>query len=116
MTWEHHFQTIADVMEAPQVTFVHIPTDLLGRMAPKAAEWSVVNFSYNNIFDNSAAKQDLNYSYTISWRQGVERMIAYHDASNLIDASPDNALYNQLVDIWDKVRNSAVDEMKLYDA
>jgi nucleoside-diphosphate-sugar epimerase len=116
MTWEQHFQTVADAMGAPSIQFAHIPTDLLGRMAPKAAEWSVVNFTYNNIFDNTAAKRDLNYQYTISWQQGVKGMIAYHDQLNLIERCPDDTLYNKLVDLWGKISNHAVAEMKSFSA
>jgi nucleoside-diphosphate-sugar epimerase len=112
MTWEHHYQTVADVMGTPPINFIHIPTDLLGLMAPKAAEWSVVNFHYNNIFDNSAAKSDLQYQYTISWREGVERMVAFHDARGDIDSCPDDILYNKLVSVWQKMSSNVVDEMR----
>ena len=116
LTWEQHFQTVADVMGAPPIQFVHIPTDCLGRMAPKAAEWSVVNFHYNNIFDNTAAIQDLGYRYTISWREGVERMVAYHDSRGGIDSCPDDRLYNALVDVWLKLGDAAVEEMRSLNA
>ena len=53
MTWEQYYQTVADVMGLPDIEFVRIPTELLYRMAPQAAEWCKVNFHYNNIFDNS---------------------------------------------------------------
>lgn len=85
-------------------------------MAPKAAEWSVVNFHFNNIFDNTAAKQDLNYRYTIPWREGFERMVAYHDAREEIDTCPDDDLYNKLVDVWLKLGETVVDETQFLNA
>ncbi|MCU0519951.1 MAG: NAD-dependent epimerase/dehydratase family protein [Anaerolineae bacterium] len=115
-TWEQLYQTVADVMGAPPISFVHIPTDLLGRIAPKAAAWSVVNFHYNNIFDNSAARVDLDYRYTIPWAEGVRRMIAWHDARGDVDSSPDDPLYNKIVDVWRTLGESAVREMASLDA
>ncbi len=115
-TWEQLYQIVADVMGAPPIDFVHIPTDLLGRMAPKAAAWSVVNFHYNNIFDNSAAKIDLDYRYTIPWAEGVRRMLAWHDARGAIDTSPDDPLYNKIVDVWRTLGESAVRAMVSLDA
>lgn len=115
-TWEQLYQTVADVMGAPPIDFVHIPTDLLGRMAPKAAAWSVVNFHYNNIFDNTAAKLDLDFRYTIPWAEGVRRMVAWHDARGSIDTSPDDPLYNKIVDVWRMLGESACREMASLDA
>jgi nucleoside-diphosphate-sugar epimerase len=116
MTWEKHFQTVAEVMGAPEITFVHIPTDLLGQMAPKAAEWSVINFHYNNIFDNSAAMKDLNYRYRITWKEGVQCMVAYHDIRGEIDTCPDDPIYNKLIEVWGTVGHMAVDAMQAIDA
>ena len=100
MTWERYYQVVAEVMDAPMLDLVPIPTDLLGRMAPRAAEWCVENFHYNNIFDNTAAKTDLGYRYTITWEQGVRRMVAWHDARGEIDNSPEYPLYDQIVSAW----------------
>ncbi len=114
--WERFTGAVADVMGAPPIDFVHIPTDLLGRMAPKAAAWSVVNFHYNNIFDNTAAKLDLDFRYTIPWAEGVRRMVAWHDARGSIDTSPDDPLYNKIVDVWRMLGESACREMATLDA
>jgi nucleoside-diphosphate-sugar epimerase len=103
LTWEQHYNTVAEVMQAPPIRMIYIPTSILGRMAPKAAEWSVVNFTYNNIFDNSAAKRDLKYEYRITWREGVAKIVEYHDFIDAIDTCPDDALYGKLVDRWEKL-------------
>ncbi len=107
-TWEQMYQVAADVMGAPAINFVHIPTDLLYRMAPEAAEWSKVNFHFNNIFDNSAARADLAYRYTIPWAEGVRRMVAWHDARGTTDDAVDDPLYDQIVSVWREAAAQAV--------
>jgi nucleoside-diphosphate-sugar epimerase len=98
ITWEAYYNTVAKVMGAPLIDFVHIPTDLLVHLAPRQAEWCGVNFKYNAMFDNAAAKCDLGYQYTITWEKGVERMVAYHKANNDSSASGANALYNKIIE------------------
>jgi nucleoside-diphosphate-sugar epimerase len=112
MTWERHYTTVAEVMGAPPLDLVRIPSDLLGRMAPQAAEWCVENFHYNNLFDNAAAKADLGYRYTITWEEGVRRMVAWHDARAEIDDSPDYALYDQIVSAWRRHSEELVSEFR----
>jgi len=115
MTWETYYQTVARVMDAPPIKLIYIPTDLLGRIAPKSAEWCVVNFHYNNIFDNTAAKTDLGFSYIISWEEGVRRMIAWHDEKGDIDNSPDYPFYDQIVTAWQRLGETIVNELAVMD-
>ena len=115
MTWERYYTVVGEVMGALPLDLVRIPTDLLGRMAPKAAEWCVENFHYNNLFDNSAAKADLDYRYTITWEEGVRRMVAWHDARGEIDNSPDHPLYDQIVSAWRALVEDAVQALAGWD-
>lgn len=116
MTWEQYFRTVAEVMGAPALDLVCIPSNLLGRMAPKSAEWCVVNFHFNNIFDNAAAMADLGYRYTIPWAEGVRRLVAWHDERGLIDHSPDDPLYDRIVSAWRRLSDQAVAELAGADA
>jgi nucleoside-diphosphate-sugar epimerase len=116
MTWEQYYRTVAKVMSAPPLNLVHIPTDLLGRMTPQAAEWCVENFHYNNLFDNTAAKTDLGFRYTISWEEGVRRMVAWHDARGEIDDCPAYPLYDQIISVWQRLSDRAVNELAGLDA
>jgi len=116
MTWEVYYQTVVRVMQAPPLNPVFIPARLLARMAPRTASWSDWNFQYNNIFDNSAAHADLDFRYTISWEEGVRRMVNYQDSNHAIDTAEDNPLYEKIVNTWLKMENQIVSEIIPFDA
>ncbi len=116
MTWEGYYQTVVRVMQAPPLNPVFIPARLLARMVPKAASWSDWNFQYNNIFDNSAAHSDLDFRYTITWEEGVRRMVKYQDAKGTIDTAMDNPLYEKIVDTWLQMEKQVVDAILPFDA
>lgn len=115
MTWEEYFQTVGRVMIAPPINFVHIPADLLGRIAPKSAEWCMLNFKFNNIFDNSAAKKDLKYRYTITWEEGVHRMVRYHDEQGEIDQSPEYPFYDRIIAEYENNKSKLVEMLSPLD-
>lgn len=101
LTWNELYRQVAQVMGAPEPTFVHIPTDLLNKIAPAHAHICSVNFQFNNIFDNSAARNELGFRYTISWRQGVQRVLAWLDEHNGIPDSDDDPLDDQVIAAWE---------------
>ncbi|HUV08367.1 MAG TPA: NAD-dependent epimerase/dehydratase family protein [Spirochaetia bacterium] len=102
ITWNQYHEGVAKAMGAPKPKLVHIPTDLLGRVVPKAAEWCVENFQYNNIFDNTAARKDLGYRYTIDWNAGVKRITAWLDERRLINRDDEPPFYEQLLRAWNE--------------
>jgi nucleoside-diphosphate-sugar epimerase len=99
MTWDRYYEGIAEGMDAPRPTLVHIPTDLLARVAPRRAGVCVGNFQFNNIFDNSAARADLGFRYTVRWTEGVRRTVAWLDEHGRIDGS-DDAFCDGLIAAW----------------
>lgn len=101
MTWNQYHQGVAEAMDAPSPTLVHIPTDLLVKVAPKKAEWCKENFQFNNIFDNTAARTDLDFRYTIPWVEGVRRIVAWLDERNLINSRDEPPTYDKIIDAWE---------------
>ena len=87
-------------MNAPEPELVHIPTDLLFEIAPKAAEWCRENFQHNNIFDNTAAKSDLNFRYRIPFVEGARRVIAWLDARGRIHDKDEPEVYGEIIERW----------------
>jgi nucleoside-diphosphate-sugar epimerase len=103
MTWNSYHQQVATALGAPTPQLVHIPTDLLGQVAPQRAFIAVTNFQFNNIFDNSAAKRDLKFQYTTPWVEGVRRMADWLDAHQRVEPSEADPFDDQLIAAWQRL-------------
>ncbi|MDZ4768254.1 MAG: NAD-dependent epimerase/dehydratase family protein [Chloroflexota bacterium] len=100
LTWNRYHELVAQALDAPAPRLVHIPTDLLGKIAPERAGITVNNFYGNTIFDNTAAKTDLDFRYTIDWKTGVRRTVAWLDANGRILNSDDDPFDDRVLDAW----------------
>lgn len=103
MTWNRYHEGVAKALNAPAPTLVHIPTDLLAKIAPKRAAISVDIFQYPSIFDNSAAIQDLGFRYTIPWVEGVRRTVAWLDERGRVENSDNDPFEDQVIAAWEKL-------------
>ena len=90
---------------------MHIPTDLLAQVAPKRAEWCAVNFAYNSIFDNAAARRDLGFRYTVRWIEGVQRVVDWLDAHGGLEDSRDFSWYDGIIESWRRLGTRMTDEL-----
>lgn len=73
---------------------------MLARLAPAEAEWCVENFQFNNLFDNSKAKEQLGFRYTIPYREGVRRCLAHLDATGGIEDCGKHPFYDGVLERW----------------
>jgi nucleoside-diphosphate-sugar epimerase len=103
MTWDMYHQGVAEAMGAPQPELVHIPTDLLGKVAPEAAEWCVENFQFNAIFGNSAAKADLGFRCSVPWVDGVRRTVEWLDSHGQVEDSDEYPFYDRILMAWERL-------------
>jgi nucleoside-diphosphate-sugar epimerase len=103
MTWDQYHQGIATAMGAPPPEIIHIPTDLLKKLFPKTAEWCAENFQFNNIFDNTAAYNDLKFQYTTKWIDGVKRVVDWLDEHNQIENSYNHPFYDRVISAWERL-------------
>ena len=103
MTWDRYHAGVAEAMGAPAPTLVHIPTDLLGQIAPERAGVTVANFQYTNIFDNAAAHADLDFRYTIPWVEGARRTIRWLDEHGRIENSDDDPFEDRIIAAWERL-------------
>lgn len=102
-TMKHMWLTIARVINAPEPDFVYIPTNLLFKMAPVETEWCIENFMHNNVFDNTKAKRELGFKYSITYEQGIKKCFEYLTQHNLIENSDKYTFYDAIVEQWRKL-------------
>lgn len=110
MTWNRYNEGVAKALNAPAPTLVHIPTDLLGKIAPDRAGISVDIFQYPSIFDNSAAIADLGFRYTIPWVEGVRRTVAWLDERGKIENSDDDPYDDKILAAWERLSANIAQE------
>jgi nucleoside-diphosphate-sugar epimerase len=111
LTWDAIHGIVAEALGAPSPALVHVPTDLLGRVAPKEAEWCVENFHYNNLFDNAAARADLGFAYTIPFAEGARRTIAWIEGHGGFESCDDYPFYDRVVETWERMGAEMVSEI-----
>jgi nucleoside-diphosphate-sugar epimerase len=85
ITWNQYHGYVAEAMDAPDPELVSIPTDQLAAVAPDRTDPLLDHFQFSTVFDNSKARRDLDFEYTIPFRKGVERTIADLERRDAID-------------------------------
>ena len=100
MTWNQYHQKVAFALNSPEPILVHIPADILNRLAPESSSITYNNFQYSNVYDNSAAKRDLQFTYTIPFVEGVRRTVAWLDQNQRIENCDTNSFDDQLISAW----------------
>ncbi len=102
MTQNTIWRTIAGLMAAPEPDFVYIPTEILGRLLPREAEWCVQNFRHNIVFDTTKAQRELGFRYTVPFEAGARRSVEYLTRHDKIENADNYPFYGRIVDLWRK--------------
>ena len=103
MTWNQYNERAAQALDAPPPELVHIPTELLYMVAPKQASSCLKNFRFNNVFDNTAARTDLGFRYSIRWVEGVRRVVGWLDEHGKIENCDDYPFYDRIIAAWQEL-------------
>jgi len=107
-TWNQYHQRLAQAIGAPEPTIVHIPTDLLVRISPDHTMITYLNFQYTNIFDNGAAKRDLDFEISVDWLSGSKRTFDWLEENHLIQNWQSFPFYDQVIDRYRQETNELV--------
>jgi nucleoside-diphosphate-sugar epimerase len=111
MTFNQYHRRVAEALDAPEPELVHIPTDVLTAVAPDRTDSLVKHFQYSTVFDNSKAKADLDYEYTIPWKEGVRRTVSWLDERDRIEDADEDPFYDRIVDAWREHNREVVAEL-----
>jgi nucleoside-diphosphate-sugar epimerase len=106
VTWDQHHQILARSIGAPEPKFVHIPTDDLVELAGERAQLARDNLQFNNIFDNTAARSELGFRYTVPLERGLAGWYRSLDEAGMIVDSDDEPFDDILIDRWESGRRA----------
>lgn len=106
MTWNAYTDKISLAAGLPPPRKIYIPSDVLMRVSPQRAGWCQTNFYLHNIFDNSRAREDLGFRYTIPFLEGMKRTIKWIEEHKAIDNSDEDVFYDTLVQAWERASDS----------
>jgi nucleoside-diphosphate-sugar epimerase len=106
LTWDQHHALLAEVIGAPPPRFVHIPSDALAILAPERSRLAVENLQWPAIFDNSLARAELGFRYTIPMRGGLARWYRSLADADRIEDSDGDPLDDRLIEAWGRVTES----------
>ncbi len=99
VTWNQYHQIVAKAISAPEPELIHIPTDLLYELDQRSYI-TLINFSYNNIFDPTAAKTDLGYTYRTTIAEGMHRIYENLVSSGKLQNSDDVPEDDRIIAAW----------------
>lgn len=110
-TWNQYHERLADAIGAPKPSLVHIPADILVRIAPEHTMSTFLNFQFTNIFDNRVAKNDLDFSCAIDWKTGAKRTYDWLVENDRIEDWQSFPLYDRVIESYKQKNNELVAEL-----
>jgi len=111
-TWDRYYQELARALDAPAPELVHVPTDVLSRVVPDRTDALRTFFQYSTVFDNSKARRDLNFEYTVSFREGARRVYDWLEDHDRIQNSTEAPFVDALIEAWQDATDDVVDAME----
>ncbi len=115
ITWNRYHQILAAALGGPPPVLVHIPTDLLARIALTRAIRCPENYQFNGIYDNTAARRDLGYRYTIPFEEGARSTLRWVEQTGGFEASDGDRFYDQVIASWEAAGDSLERELSAFD-
>ncbi len=111
VTWNQYHTLVAKGIGAPLPNLVHIPIDLLYPL-DKRAFITAINFQYNNCFDSSAAKSDLDFQYRISISEGAKQIYTHLVETRRLENSDDVPQDDRILAAWEYLSAQMQQQLK----
>jgi nucleoside-diphosphate-sugar epimerase len=100
ITWKQYYKVIAACLNLPEMHIINIPTEILTKINPQRSAQCERSFQYPGIFDNSRAREDLNFRCKISLREGLKRNLRWLIREQKIVPCEDDPEYDEIVDAF----------------
>jgi nucleoside-diphosphate-sugar epimerase len=115
LTWDGHHRAVAAAIGAPPPTIVHVPTEVLTRLAPHRIRRVLENFQFHSIFDNTAARVDLSFRYSITLGDGLPGWYRSLESAGLIENSDDDPTDDRVIAAWKEIVSRAPADVDSHD-
>ena len=109
LTWDQYIQQIAEALGVACPRLVHIPASILAQIGVTICS---ENFQFCNIFDNARAHRDLEYQYTVTWKEGVKRMAIWLEAHDKWPDCEARPFEDRVIAAWDQCGEAMVNGLK----
>lgn len=105
ITWDSYHRVIAESLGVSDLRIVHIPSDVLAVIAPQHSRRTLEHYRYNAVFDVRAAREDLGFACTVSWAEGVRRMVEWWERCGAAAAQPlpGDEIDDHVIAAWDRM-------------
>ena len=111
VTWNQYHERAARAVGGPEPELVHVPTDVLFEVAPDRTGMLRDHFQYSTVFDNSKAKRDLGFEYTVTFEEGVERTAGWLEERDMIEDAA-HPFDDALIESWRDARSNFADSFE----
>ncbi len=106
MTWNQYHERVAQAIGAPPPTLVHIPIDVLKKLAPERANHPGRSLQFPGIYDMTAARRDLDWSQRIPFVDGIRRTVDWLREHATIEPAESDPDYDIIVRQWQQMANA----------
>jgi nucleoside-diphosphate-sugar epimerase len=110
MTWNDYVRGVGEAL-GREPKMAHIPTEALARVAPRQSAMTRDIFQYPGVFDNTAAKRDLGFAYTVPWVEGVRRTAKWLDEAGKVENCDEDPFPDRLIDAYRSCLAEIVDSV-----
>jgi nucleoside-diphosphate-sugar epimerase len=100
MTWDKYNQNVAMAMNAKIPKIVHIPTEILAKLAPERARQCQRSLQYPGIYDMTMTNNELGCRQQISFVQGIKRVINWIESNDGFDSWKSDFEYDKIIERW----------------
>jgi len=100
MTWDQYNAKVAMAMGVACPPLVHIPMQVLTKLAPERAAQCARSLQYPGIYDTTDARRDLGVQQTISLVEGMARTIHWIQENEGIAPWESDPDYDRIISAW----------------
>jgi nucleoside-diphosphate-sugar epimerase len=100
LSWRQLYALAALALGTPDHDVIAVPSEFLALAAPGRGTICTENLQFCNVFDNTAARRDLGFRYTVSVAEGFRRTIRWLEENGRIEPAESDPQYDEIIAKW----------------